>query len=268
MDIQSSGHPIFPTGIVVDSSTMKVNIVRAESPRRLGEHCLLADPNGFVGAECVVVPPIIVGIPVVGSILLLGTIAVSIRATIRRRIAGAALFPVLIVRRIAGVGVRTIPVLVIRLTAGSGRSGVWVATWIGLARVPINIKRVPFSASLFVLDLHDSDSTVTWIADELLPPPAIHARKPEIGGIRRHRASALESAPLRRLPGERPEAGRCASNLDLCNIVHEDFHGALAAVRAAASNNRRLPLSLCKHNRCKRCARSENPHCKFSHRAS
>src|ERR1700688_3269693 len=59
MDIQCSRHEILPAGIVVDSSSVEMNIVRTKSLCCLREYCLLADAHGFVDIEPMSVSPIV-----------------------------------------------------------------------------------------------------------------------------------------------------------------------------------------------------------------
>ena len=78
MDIQRSGHPIVPAWIVVNRSSLEVNIIRAKPSCGLSKYCLLADANSFVGAKPVAVPPIVVAIAVVWPVLIPGTRWISI----------------------------------------------------------------------------------------------------------------------------------------------------------------------------------------------
>src|SRR5436190_20675000 len=99
--IQRSSHPIVPPRTIVDRRAIEVNIVRAESACRLRKHSLLAHANRLIHAKPMPIPPVIIAIAVIGTILILRTIAVSIVLAIDGRAARAALIAILIVRRIS-----------------------------------------------------------------------------------------------------------------------------------------------------------------------
>jgi hypothetical protein len=109
----------------------------------------------------------------------------------------------------------------------------------GWVTAPLEIERISLGATGRVFDANYGRPAISRVRNQLLSAPAIHSRKPEIGGIRRHDRSAFEAAPLRRLSREIPENRVTAANLYFSSSVDNHLDGAFAAVRVAAAHDNR-----------------------------
>ena len=68
MDIQRSGHPIISAWIIVNCSSVKVNVIRAKSSCGLSKNCLLADANSLIYPKPMPVTPMVLAIAIVGAV--------------------------------------------------------------------------------------------------------------------------------------------------------------------------------------------------------
>jgi hypothetical protein len=109
----------------------------------------------------------------------------------------------------------------------------------GWVTAPPKIERISFGATGRVFDANYGRAAISRVRNKLLSAPAIHFRKSEIGGIRRHDRSAFEAAPLRRLSREIPENRVTAANLYFSRSIDDHFDGAFAAIRVAAAHENR-----------------------------
>jgi len=71
VDFKSAGKPIISAGIVVDPGTVKLDVIRSETPGSLIVNFLLTDLDGFISSKAALISPIIPAIiaPVVSPVI-------------------------------------------------------------------------------------------------------------------------------------------------------------------------------------------------------
>jgi hypothetical protein len=109
---------------------------------------------------------------------------------------------------------------------------------------PHDVECVAFPAIIGILDANDRRAAVTWIANQLLTPAAVNARKAEIAGILRQRSGAFKTPPLGRSTRKISKVGGIAVNFHFNCPVHDNFNGTFSAIWRPTTADLRHPAYL------------------------